>query len=107
MTFDEKTINTEFKPHVPQEACWEFCRTVREGLPEKPYLGMKRIPQPQIMCVVMFRIGVEWHSGIVWPDGLHFIHAKPEKDGTFIIRKERMTLRPWNKLVEGYYVPLA
>jgi hypothetical protein len=103
---DEKMINNEFKPKNPVEACWEFCRALRPGLPEKPYLGMKRIPQPEVNCVVLAQIGTEWHAGIVWPDCLHVIHAEPQKDGMFIVRNSRLTAWPWKKIVEGYYVPL-
>jgi hypothetical protein len=76
------------------------------GLPEKPYLGMKRLQHPELNCVVLAQIGNEWHAGIVWPDCLHVIHAEPQKDGTFVIRNSRLTVWPWKKIVEGYYVPL-
>ncbi len=84
--------------------CWEFCKEVQSGLPEQPYLGMIKIPQAQLNCVVLFHSRRNrWHAGIVWPDCLHFIHVRPDK-GIWTVWKERLTQWPWNK-PEGFYVP--
>lgn len=103
---NESLINKTYDAKGKTEGvCWEFCKEIDPNLPAQPYLGMLRIEKPSLNCVVLFKIGNEWHSGIVWPDCLHFVHARPEKDGTYTIRQERLTSWPWKKLVEGYYVP--
>ena len=85
--------------------CWEFCKRMNPALPAQPYLGMRKIEQPRIGCVVLFKIGKEWHIGIVWPDGLHFVHVKPEKNGIQMVRQNRLTEWPWTKCLEGFYEP--
>lgn len=85
--------------------CWEFCKEVNPHLPAQPYLGMMKIYKPTIGCVALFKTPNGWHAGIVWPDGLHFVHARPEQDGLHCIRKERLTAWPWNRALEGFYVP--
>lgn len=100
------TLNQKYEPFVNKRdgLCWEFCKEVNPQLPAQPYLGMMKIAEPIIGCVALFKTPEGWHSGIVWPDGLHFVHAKPEQEGHFI-RKERLTAWPWNRALEGFYVP--
>jgi len=109
-------IKSEIDIDLDKEVCWKFCRQIFGlydiDLPEIPYEGIKSIKKNQITIpsIVLFR-GVNWHSGIVWPDGLHFIHANFEtplenekkKKPCYIIRRERLTCWPWNMLIEGYY----
>ena len=100
-------INTEYKADDSvKDACWRFCRELNPDLPEHPYMGMRKILSPKIGCVVLFLIGGSWHSGIVWPDGMHFIHARPDYNHKHIIRQERLTSKDWKGLIEGYYVPV-
>ncbi len=106
MTLNDTILNSVYDSKGKTEGvCWEFCKEINKTLPEQPYLGMYKIAKSAIGCVALFKIGHEWHSGIVWPDGLHFVHARPEKDGRYIIRKERLTSWPWNRILEGFYVP--
>ena len=91
------------------DTCWIFCRdTARRAnirMPDIPSALMK-IDRAEVGNVVLFKVGTGWHCGLVWPDGLHFVHACPEqKDGKLIhiIRKERLTLWPWNAALEGFY----
>jgi len=84
-------------------------------LPERPFEGMKRTGPVSVPMVLLFRLNAEYHSGLLWPDCLHFIHAEPyvkpfvsnddsdiELDG-WMVRKESLSLWPWYKLIEGYY----
>ncbi len=107
MKLSDEIINKPYDTKGKTDGvCWEFCKEVSEGLPDKPYLGMVKIEMPQVGCVVMFQARRnKWHAGIVWPDGLHFVHVAPEKNGTWYVRKERLTKFPWNRAVEGFYVP--
>ena len=99
-----------------REVCWTFCRHIFDlygiKLSEFPHKGIRRVEQNQITIpsIVLF-CGSNWHSGIVWPDGLHFIHTnfeiplESEKNhlSRYIVRKERLTCWPWNILIEGFY----
>ncbi len=93
--------------------CWKFCRDVYTllGLPAlhlQHQRGLTRIEEPVVPCVVLFRAAMDWHSGVVWPDGLHFVHAGPQNifdpdPKEFIVHKDRLTAWPWKQLIEGYY----
>ncbi len=95
--------------------CWIFCREVYDllGLQLHHFFHERkliRINTPIVPCIVLFRIGANWHSGIVWPDGLHFIHASTKNifdpnQQEYIVRKDRLTVWPYKSLIEGYYVP--
>ena len=90
------------------DSCWEFCRdmfrTYGVTLPVLPYEGLKRIEPDEVTVpsIVLFRCGPDWHVGVVWPDGLHFVHASLEESG-YVVRKERLTRWPWTVLFEGFY----
>ena len=90
------------------DSCWSFCRDAFKlfdiELPALPREGLVRLPKDKIIipAIVLFQCGDDWHCGVMWPDGLHFIHANDE-DGKFIIRHERITRHPWSILVEGFY----
>lgn len=122
MKLNEQIESMLNKPYVAEflsekEICWSFCRMIFKlygiDLPEFPHQGIKRIEQEgnTIPCVILFRFGSNWHSGVVWPDGLHFIHAnlekplknEPNQRLRYIIRKERLTRWPWDILTEGIY----
>ena len=110
-------VESKIDIDLDKEVCWKFCRQVfglyNINLPEFPHKGLKRIEKNQITIpsIVLFR-GAKWHSGIVWPDGLHFIHTNFEtpleneknRESCHIVRKERLTSWPWNTLIEGYYI---
>lgn len=94
--------------------CWHFCCEVYKQfglqLPHNHQQGLSRLIGIQIPVpsIVLFHAVMSWHSGVVWPDGLHFIHAcslnmfdlDPKE---FIIKKDRLTTWPWKLLIEGYY----
>jgi len=104
-------LNRPYASSKTSTACWEFC--VEMGLlfgfeyPTHPVLGMQRCEKAAIGKVVLFKFGDKWHSGIVWPDGLHFIHAKPmnSKGTKHTVKQEHLTMWPWTKHIEGYYAP--
>jgi hypothetical protein len=110
MTPSEEIIAMIGKPYDEhQGACWDFCRKVSlilgKEIPNKIYSGFVRVDEPKQGTIVLFQLGKNWHSGIIWPDGLHFLHASPKhkSGGEYVVRKERLTLWPWDKLVEGFY----
>lgn len=97
--------------------CWRFCREVYGFLGvQLPHRHSQRdltkIETTVVPCIVLFRAVADWHSGVVWPDGLHFIHACPRDifdtdPDEYIIRKDRLTLWPYNVIIEGYYSATA
>jgi hypothetical protein len=91
--------------------CWAFARDCLRmfdiDLPSSPREGLIRVASPVIGGLVMFAAGFDWHCGVIWPDGLHFIHAMPPCDarpGHFEIRQEQLQGDPWRQIIEGYYV---
>lgn len=96
--------------------CWAFCRHVYRllGLPRLKNLQhqtqMKKIDKPVVPCIVLFNMGGDWHSGVVYPDTLHFIHATPvdikdRNTNQYVACRERLTGWPWSLIIEGYYEP--
>jgi hypothetical protein len=104
-------INRPYEtPH--ERPCWAFARDVLAlmaiDLPESPRTGLIRVARPVIGGVVMFAAGFDWHCGVIWPDGLHFIHAMPPclaRPTYFEIRQEQLQDAPWRQIIEGYYLP--
>jgi hypothetical protein len=103
-------INRPYEtPH--DRPCWAFARDCLAlfgiDLPSSPRAGLIRVCQPEVGGVVMFAAGFDWHCGVIWPDGLHFIHAMPtclERPSYFEIRQEQLQAEPWRLITEGYYV---
>lgn len=93
--------------------CWNFCREIYDlfGLQLKHFFHereLTRIATPAVPCIVLFRVAADWHSGVVWPDGLHFIHACSgnifdPNPTEFIVCKDRLTGWPYKLIIEGYY----
>lgn len=109
----EALIGRPFRDqHSEIEPCWLFCQQILElynkKLSNKPEtLSQSKKERPELLDVVMFNCMGEWHAGVVWPDGLHFIHAvndpqQPDKKYR-IITKSRLTAWPWNAFLTGYY----
>jgi len=97
--------------------CWHFCREVYRlfGL-QLPHSHSQRelirVDRPIVPNIVLFHVAMNWHSGVVWPDGLHFIHACPRNifdpnPTKFIVRKDRLTVWPYNRIIEGCYAQEA
>lgn len=95
-----------------QYVCWHFCREVYAMFGLKLRLQhqkqLSRIAEPAVPCIVLFRAALDWHSGVVWPDGLHFLHACTRnifdpRDENYVVRKDRLTGWPWKMLIERYY----
>ena len=91
-----------------QDTCWRFCRHIYKlhgrTLPATLHT-LKKIQEPKVPCIVLINCKTLWHSGVVWPDGLHFIHAyqRDEKTGEYIICRDRLTGTLWKQFIEGYY----
>ena len=92
--------------------CWAFARDCLQlfgiDLPASPRAGLIRVAYPQIGGLVLLYAGFDWHCGVVWPDGLHFIHAMPPREDLphhFEVRQEQLHADPWAAIIEGYYVP--
>jgi len=103
------------RAHSHRYICWHFCRKVYSllGLNLKNFhlqQELKRVLSPAPRCIVLFQSGAIWHAGVVWPDGLHFIHAKTRNffdstDNDYFACKDRLTIWPFKHLIEGYYKP--
>lgn len=89
---------------------------------------MKKIEKPRLHSIVLFKTPEDWHTGIVWPDCLHFIHVvsrgvltsklknnkiieKPKSEieqqlkvDFPIARKDRLTDFEYEKFIDGYYI---
>jgi len=114
----ENMINKPYGANLQGQSrryiCWHFCREVYNilGLPLKNFhltQQLDRIEGPAVPCIVLFHAVVRWHSGVVWPDGLHFIHACPTNifdlnPKEYFIRKDRLTIWPFKQFIEGYYL---
>ena len=84
--------------------CWSFCRKIIRqigGSLGKTPKGLKQIQKAKKWCIVLFDFKYDRHAGIVWPDGLHFIHYDTDKRK---ICKNRLTEYPWRTFIEGFYV---
>lgn len=120
MTAQEKILAMLNKPYGAdlqgqgrRYVCWKFCRDIYQllGLPPlklQYQRGLTRIDIPVVPCIVLFHAAMSWHSGVVWPDGLHFIHASTENIfdpalDEYVIRCERLTIWPYKMIIEGYY----
>lgn len=108
-----KPYGADFKDQSKRSICWHFCCEVFAQFGTKltcPHSQLTRIATTQVPCIVLFRAVLDWHSGVVWPDGLHFVHATPVNifdlsPMQYIVREDRLTVWPYKSLVEGYYVP--
>jgi len=121
MTIEQTIENMLNKPYTVQGdhhhrfICWSFCREIYAlfGLKLKNLnfqRELKRVKTSTPRCIVLFQANTLWHSGVVWPDGLHFIHASTRnifnptlKD--YIVRQDRLTIWPYKLIFEGYYAP--
>jgi len=116
----QEILNKPFGENIQGQSrkyvCWAFCRMVYKLLALPPLknlqhqTGMKRIENPVVPCIVLFNMAGDWHSGVVYPDALHFIHAAPRdirdrKTSEYVACKERLTVWPYNVMIEGYYEP--
>lgn len=112
-----KPYGADIQGQSKRFVCWKFCREVFSIL-DLPALhlchqreqGLTRIAEPVVPCVVLFRAAMDWHSGIVWPDALHFIHASTRNifdptEQEYVVRKDRLTAWPYKSLIEGFYAP--
>jgi len=98
-------------PH--DRPCWAFARDVLalmgHDLSESPRTGLIRVAYAQIGGLVLFAAGFDWHCGVIWPDGLHFIHAMPpdaeRRPNYFEVRQAQLQAEPWRQITEGFYVP--
>lgn len=111
-----KPYGADLRGQSRKYVCWVFCREVYKllGLPQLKKIqhqtGLKRISEPVVPCIVLFNMAGDWHSGVVYPDTLHFIHAAPldirDRDTTgYVACKERLTVWPYKLIIEGYYEP--
>lgn len=96
--------------HDTIKPCWLFCQSAYKdkGLlldadPSK-LVGVK---EPRLMDIALFQMGSDWHAGVVWPDGLHFVHAYPHHGNPnelcYLVGVDRLTIFPWKSLLRGYY----
>lgn len=107
-----KSYGKDLQGQSKKFICWKFCREIYSlfgiKLKLQYQMGLTRIIEPTVPCIVMFRVAANWHSGVVWPDGLHFIHACSQNifdpnPTEYIVRKDRLTIWPYNLAIEGFY----
>ncbi|MBA7608070.1 hypothetical protein ES703_15245 [subsurface metagenome] len=121
MTTEETITDMLGKPYVVEgtdqshkHICWSFCREICAlfELPLQHYQHydkqLCRITEPVVPCIVLFHVVIDWHAGVVWPDGLHFVHASPKNildpnPTEYVVRKDSLTAWPYKLLIEGYY----
>lgn len=103
----------ELQGQSRRHICWKFCHEIYcilgIDLPHQHHLH-RRLDVPKSPCVVLFHAVADWHFGVVWPDGLHFIHAISRdifdpNPTEYVVRMDRLTAWPYNLLIEGYYGP--
>lgn len=116
-------IGTQYSPFGKElssendsDLCWKFCREIMGyyciELSKFPHQCLERTDKIKIPCIVLFRVDINWHSGVLWPDGLHFIHIRWEdtlqnevsKKSCYRVRLEKLTRWPWINILEGYYI---
>lgn len=116
MDCDEQIQSMIDKPYLKQDetirSCQLFCRDIwkllSKKLPDDTTLWTpKKVNNPQVGDLVLFALGGDWHCGIVWPNGLEFVHACPDERNkrtlSYIVKKDRLTVWPWKKLIKGFY----
>lgn len=92
------------------EPCWAFCQEVLGALDKDipaRLANMSRIDEAEIGAVVLFRQKKGYHAGVVWPDCLHFVHARTplsQPDLPAVGRKDRLSDPLYEPLIDGYYV---
>ena len=100
------------KPYISVGSmpCWSFCQRILGilGGPVPRRLSeMQRVEQPKIGVVVLFRQRKGFHAGVVWPDTLHFIHARAplnQPNHPPIGRLDRLNDPLYEPIIDGYYV---
>lgn len=116
----QNILNKPYGEHTHGQSrryvCWHFCCSIYKLLNLPPLRGvlhqrdLTRIATPTLHCIVLFSAAGDWHAGVVYPDTLHFIHASPldiqDRETTeYVACKERLTVWPYNLMIEGYYAP--
>ena len=102
----EEILNKSFTPKENKKGvrlCWLFCMEIVKELNghlRNSPKGLSQIPKAKKWSVVLFNFKYDWHAGIVWPDGLHFIHYDEDKNK---ICCDRLSGFPWRFYIEGYY----
>ena len=92
-----------------RDPCWSFCQEVLGilGRPIPARLSdMTRIDEAKIGAVVLLRQET-FHAGVVWPDCLHFVHARAplnEPDHPPVARTDRLSDPLYEHLIDGFYV---
>ncbi len=94
---------------VGKDPCWAFCQEVL-GILDKPIPAwlsdMSRIDEAEIGSVVLFRQKTGYHAGVVWPDCLHFVHARvplSQSDQPAIARRDSLSDPLYEHIIDGFY----
>ena len=87
--------------------CWSFSCYASEllgfSLPLSVWAMRCAGASPILFSVVLFHFpDNSWHTGIVWPDCVHYVHAI-ERLGVNYIRQDRLNHEVL-QFVKGYYV---
>jgi len=88
--------------------CYSFCRYASRilGFSLPPSVWAMRCAgvSPILCSVVLFHYSDNsWHTGIVWPDCVHFIHAVKRTHQGHFVKVDRLNRQALH-FVKGYYV---
>ena len=89
-----------------EEPCFDFCKYARKllGRDTPDHLsGMRESERINVGAVVLFLMGEVWHTGVLWPDSLHFVHLQQCTKGSYFVSKESLTMSPWKYAITGFY----
>ena len=87
--------------------CWSFCHYAGKilglSLPCSVWEMHNAGVSPILFSIVLFHLpDNSWHTGIVYPDCVHYIHAT-NRLGVNVVRQDRLN-HEVNQFVKGYYV---
>lgn len=113
MTIEEMLNKPFVVENKRDRECWSFCKKVWR-LMDKPVpksvRQLKRVDGPELGDIVLFDMkdGSTWHMGVVWPNPLFFIHARPPldrhaQDGPFVVEQRSLTDAVFSMFIDGYF----
>ena len=103
----EGILGRTHKSNDDKTACWSLCHHISSllGFSLPPSIWAMRCvgASPILKSIVLFKFPHEsWHTGIVWPDCVHFIHTVKRLD-LYYVKQERLNQQVL-PFVKGYYV---
>jgi len=103
----EGLLGAVYKSNDDKTECWSLCHHISyllgTSLPPSIW-AMRRVGvSPILKSIVLFKFpGEPWHTGVIWPDCVHFVHTVKRLD-LYYVKKERLNQQVL-PFVKGYYV---